>query len=369
MFALSSLRFAAAFVFLMSCALFIGKHAATAQTLPAISFAEQPSDAQDFQPLLDVLEDPARRERLIETLRNTASEAGITSATETNGPEGQALAARLATATIRIFEDVFDQAGQVVRDIGRLRLLPNQLTEERLTRIRSEGIELLLTILVTVGIYRTMRILSRRFQLRTRRENATRTALFRTFLGQFGLRILAVLIAWVGGFGLAVLVFNTGEMALSQALYLNAFLVFGLFSVGLSVLVSRHPQDLTFARLPARAEATIYRNVRRTFGIFFYGLIAAVPITQDWTNFVIARSVRTTLVTVGALFAVWAVTRISRMLQRAGADAASPRDGADPPESRAAGAMGLRHRVWPPLAYLYIAVAYATAIANPNLIV
>lgn len=80
-------------------------------------------------------------------------------------------------------------------------------------------------------------------------------------------------------------VLSNGDLALSQALYLNAFLIFGGFSVALSVLVSRHPDDLTFAKLPPQVEGVIYRQMRLVFGFMFmfYGLVAAVPISMSWS--------------------------------------------------------------------------------------
>ncbi len=343
--------------------------------------------AQDaaLGPLLDALENPETRDRLIAALRDAAGPDAADAATGADPApaEDQTLAARLAASSVELVAGVTGQITQSLRDIQRLGLLPSLLTEDRRARIADEGLDLLLTIVVTALIYRALRILSRRLRLGMRPRDADLGTLAKVFAGQFVLRLLSLVLAWVAGYGLAIFVLNDGTPALAQALYLNAFLVFGIFSLVLTVFVSRHPEDLTFSRLPQVAEATIARNIRRTVGVLFYGLIAAVPIAQDWTNFVISRSLRTVVLTLVAVMAVLAIRRIAASLraeraaeaERAAAAQTVPEPGAetdDPGEtltgSFVAGSLGLWDRIWPPLAYLYVAVAYVVSLANPNVV-
>ncbi len=337
--------------------------------------AEAPADP--LQPLLDAIEDPATRDRLIEALRSANETSADGSEAAVAEPEPRTLAARLAETSVEAVEGLVQRGDQVFSDISRLGLLPSLLDEERRARIGEEAASLLLTILVTAAMYRMLRLLSRQIHLRRSRAEVETGTLVGTFVAQLSLRLISVIFAWLVGYGIATFLLGGGTIALAQALYLNAFLVFGLFSIALSVLVSRYPEDVTFARLPPSTMATIFRNVRRTFGILFYGLIAAVPIAQEWTNFVIARSLRTAVITLAALMALWTIRRISRTLlaeRKAAAMTALEERRAETGDETLtdtfiASSINLWDRIWPLLAYVYVVVAYVVAIANPNLIV
>ena len=338
--------------------------AATAQT------ATRTADPVAVEALIEALEDPATREQLIEALRTPADGAGApTTGADTERPS---LAARFALSTQAFVSDLFQETIRVFRDVGRLSMIPELLTTERRARIADEGLDLLLTVLTTIALYRAFRAVSRRIQARRftpdTQEPPTLSALTAAFLGQLMMRVLSVLVAWIVGYGLGTSLFSHGDgIALTQALYLNAFLIVGLFSVLLSVFASHHPHDITFANLPIRTEATIYRTIRRVFGLLTYGLVAAAPIAMEWFNFVVARSVRTTVVTIGALAAIYAVARISAVLRiekARAADQTAP--GADDSfaESIASTSITVWGRIWPWFGYGYVAVSYGPAITT-----
>lgn len=326
-----------------------------------------PEDAA-LATLVETLEDPEARERLIEALRQVTQEDIATEEPEAQ----QTLAARIAETSVEAINDLTDQLAQVARDVGRFGVLPELLDDARMEQIRTQGMDLLLTIIVTVLIYRGLRIVSRRIRIAAGDGDASLSGQIVTFAAQLALRIVSVIVAWVAGYFLATFVLSEGGIALPQALYLNAFLAFSAFSIVLSTLVSRHQEDLSFSKLPADVEAVIYRNVRNVFGVLFYGLIAAVPIVQSWSNFVIARSLRTVIITIVAILALIAIRRIVAVLnRRPKAEILPVPDGEEETlsDTLAAGSITLWERIWPWLAYLYVAVAYLVALANPNEIV
>ena len=339
----------------------------TAQTVLSTESSAETTDP--LQPLLEALEDPAAREQLIEALKQTTE----TTTEEATSDAETTLAARIATTSVSVVNQVVDQVTRVFGDIRSLRVLPDVLTDEKRALIREQGPALILTILVTVLIYRFLRLLSQRIFPRSQSHIDGFWAKSGHFLAQFTLRLASVLVAWFIGYGLATAIFGGSGIAVPQALYLNAFVVFGLFSVGLSVFVSRHPDDLTFALLPARSEATIYRSLRTVAAFVIYGLIAAVPIVQLWSNFVVARSFRTILLVVCALIAIFAIRRIARTLKSDfEARKAAPLVSDDIDEFSASieeSSNLVWNHIWPPLAYLYVAVAFFVSLANPNLIV
>lgn len=414
---------------------------ASAQSfVPSGSTAEGSADATDVstQGLIDALENPDTRAKLIEALRQTDGTTAPAAGSATTNPAGAAnttgavaqdepptLAARTAESSIQLILDVYNGALRVLREVGRLALLPDLLTPERQERILAEGLALLLTIVATTVVYRVLRRLSRRVKATQSVVGDLFSVRAVAFLLQGVLRLLSVVVAWATGYALAGFVFGEQGLALSQVLYLNAFLLVGLGTVLLSIFVSHDPRDMTFSRLTDRGEAVIYRAVRRTFALFSYGLVAVVPITQDWLNFVAARSFRTIIVTVGMLTALFAIHRISKVLvaenaklrEKARAAAAlkardavaveaelladdlgdargdplADGDGETPahespakrdasvaaqhvePEqeegfsqSIAGNTVGVWDRIWPALAYSYVVISYGIALANPN---
>jgi small-conductance mechanosensitive channel len=365
------MRFSTLFSVFMAVALCLSAPNAVAQGLPTGGTQQTaPTDTDPLSALAETLEDPAARDRLIAALRQ-ANESDAAAA----APQPVlSLAERIAASTVEAVNSLAEQIAGVVRDIGQLGVLPGLLDEDRLGQIRDEGVGLALTVIVTVLIYRGLRIVSRRVRFGAGPTGADLSSRILAFAAQIVLRVASVVLAWVAGYGLATFVLTNGGIALPQALYLNAFLAFGMFSVALSLLVSRHPDDLTFASLPVDVERVIYRNVRNIFGVLFYGLIAAVPIVQGWTNLVVGRSLRIVLITAVAILAIVAVRRIRKVLDSdrdVKRTVSEPVGGKDDTLSDdiATGTQSLWSRLWPMLAYGYVAVAYLVALANPSEIV
>ncbi|MEL6170299.1 MAG: mechanosensitive ion channel domain-containing protein [Pseudomonadota bacterium] len=347
-----------------------------AQTALGIPGSEPAAAAPDpaLEALIEALEDPDARARLVEALRDGNATLGQTDPAADADAPPTTLAARVAQKTQQVVDNLLSGTSVAVRDASQLTRIPDLLTAERIDRIARESLALFLTIAATVFIYRLLRGLSRRIQYQGDRSDGFWNQAT-IFAAQMVLRVLSVLLAWLIGYGLAGSVFAQDSILLSQALYLNAFLIFGAFSVMLSVFVSHHPADLTFSNLPLAAEATIYRTIRRTFGFLCYGIVAVVPITQDWFNFVAARSVRSIVITLSAITALYAVYRIAKILrnEREILAGAVPDEDSDTEnkltETIATHSIGLWDRVWPFLGYGYVLVSFSVAMARPNLIV
>ncbi|MEL6644870.1 MAG: mechanosensitive ion channel domain-containing protein [Pseudomonadota bacterium] len=356
---------------ILATALILGLALPAAAQSPLQPAGDAASDSTDpaLSALIDALEDPETRQRLIEAIR-TAEAGPASDVPPAEGTEEITFAANVAAQSQRLVGELFAGASAALRDVGRLANVPALLTPERWSRIADEGVSLLLTVLTTVLIYRALRMVSRRVRYSGDRDDAF-LAQAGTFAVQFVLRALSVLVAWLIGYALAGTVFGDDGPLLSQALYLNAFLIVGAFSVLLSIFVSHHPEDLTFAHLPVAAEATIYKTIRRTFGLLCYGIVAVVPITQDWLNFVAARSLRTIIVTLGALTALYAVHRIARVIRKERAKQAERATQASDTDDSLSGTIAsssitLWDRFWPALGYLYVLISYGIAMANPT---
>ncbi|MEL7090583.1 MAG: mechanosensitive ion channel domain-containing protein, partial [Pseudomonadota bacterium] len=314
----------------------------------------------ETEALINALEDPDARARLIEALRNPNTAAALPDAAEADPEESRTVATRAAEISQQLISEVGEGASRVVSDLGRFALLPELLTPERRAAITAGLLPLLITILVTVGFYRLGRFFSARVRLNALMQSGAMLARTGVFITQVVLRIIAVLLAWVAGYTVASFVLGDGRPDLTQAIYLNAFLIFGLLTTALSVFVSDDDRDMTFADLPRRTEATVYRSMRRVFGFLIYGLVAVAPISQVWVNFVLARSMRTAVVTLGVLAAIYAIFRIRRALEAEAAPSDSEEDTADTARAN------LWQAAWPWLGVLYVLISYGVALANPN---
>ncbi len=348
---------------------------------PAVSNAQTDRLAsQNVQTLIEALENDEARAALLEALRamgegDAGSVVPPAASAANDSPTAQvpSWAARTAEASSNLAASLTTGTLRVFNDIRRLSVLPSLLTPERRGIILTEGLALLLTAIVTLIIYRLLRVLSRRVRASQSGQGDLLSRRAITFSIQALLRLSSVVFAWMVGYALAGFAFGGQGLALSQVLYLNAFLIVGLASVVLSVFVSHDARDMTFARLPLEVETVIYRSVRTTFGFLTYGLVAAVPISQVWLNFVVARSLRTIIVTVGALIAIAAIYRISRTLAKVQepeliAESVGQPDAEDEglTQTIADSTISIWDRVWPLLAYSFVVVAYLVALANPN---
>ena len=124
-------------------------------------------------------------------------------------------------------------------------------------------------------------------------------------------------------------------------------------------------RDMSLAKMSPATERTIYRNMRRVFGFLIYGLVAVAPISQLWVNFVLARSMRTLVVTLGVGAAIYAILRIRRALL-AEQRMTTPDTTSGDADANATPRTSLWLAAWPWLAGLYVFVSYAVALANPN---
>ncbi|MEL7165480.1 MAG: mechanosensitive ion channel domain-containing protein [Pseudomonadota bacterium] len=328
--------------------------------VPAATPAETAAPAET-EALINALEDPETRARLIDALRTPDSAAAPADTPEPDPEENRTIATRAAEISQQLISEVGEGAARVAGDLGRFALLPELLTPERRAAISDTLLPLLLTILVTIGFYRLARFVSARVRLDAVVQAGTMVGRTGVFITQVVLCIVSVLLAWVAGYTVASFVLGDGRPDLTQAIYLNAFLIFGLLTTALSVFVSDDDRDMTFADLPRRTEATVYRSMRRVFGFLIYGLVAVAPISHVWVNFVLARSMRTAVVTLGALAAIYAIFRIRRALE-AEAARAQPADHDTADIARA----NLWQTTWPWLGVLYVLISYGVALANPN---
>lgn len=370
---------------------------ATAQTLPTTTTVAQSgsevsateSNGQqdlpsEFQALVDVLKDDAARQILIDALSEAATQTTPSSDADgaaTDNPvtlptlsqqELQSVAQSAAEVTATFANNVRDRVEDLWDDVEQLTEIPRVLSDAKRARIIAEAPMLLLTVVATVAIYRMLRILARVVVPRPKDRTMQSVAVSLTL--QALLRALGLLTAWVAGYGMAW-TFGGGSVALVQAYYLNAFLVAGAFTFALGLFVSHSPKDVTFSSLPADIDATIFRSVKRVAALLIYTVVAVVPISRIWTNLTISASLRSVLLTVALIMAIFAIRRIKHAIhewlnaqhaqEEAERRASTTADEDEFSNFVATKTEQLWNRVWPPMGMLYVVVCYWIAITKP----
>ncbi|WP_138470939.1 mechanosensitive ion channel domain-containing protein [Poseidonocella sp. HB161398] len=345
--------------------------------------------------LLEVLQDDTARKKLIDSLAAAAPAADGSAAAPAEGSDGgsgsgtseadataeaaasegltrpnfQGMAQQAAEIMTDFANDLRTRSMSLLADVQRLAAIPETLSESRRARIMSEAPRLFMTIIATVLIYRLLRVAARRVvrppQTRTIRRIAVAVAL------QSVMRAVGLVLAWIAGYALAS-AFGGGEVAVVQAYYLNAFLLVGVFTMVLSLFVSYHSRDVTFSGMPQEIDATIFRSMKRVVGLLTYTLVAVVPIARVWTNFTIASSLRSVLLTVGLIMALFAIRRMHHAIQGwlDEVKAEEEKHGSPGGDDEFADVVldttqTIWNKAWPPLATLYVLVCYWIALTRP----
>ncbi|MEM1045533.1 MAG: mechanosensitive ion channel domain-containing protein [Pseudomonadota bacterium] len=334
--------------------------------------------------LLDVLKDDEARQRLIERL-----ETGDGATVENGGtPEADddppGIAQQIAEFTKDASETVYTNVTRLWTEFSGARVLLNGIPENRLERLRNNALPLLATIVTTLAILigLTMafsRILRRRAP-RQKRTTIVQAVISVALSAVSDLTVLAV--AYAAGYALSLTVFGTsGVISVEQSLYLNAFLIAGVgrIFIRLFVLPDR-PEHAVFS-FDADVQRIIHNRLVTIFYLLSYGITAAVPIANLWSSFLVGRSVRIVVLTLGAILALLAIRRISstlRTLRKEQADRTEVHASATSSVGEVLEDAGSEivdqsatfvERSWPIFATIYILSCYVIAIAEPSLMI
>ncbi|OOC10149.1 mechanosensitive ion channel domain-containing protein [Thioalkalivibrio halophilus] len=248
---------------------------------------ETPSSAETHAALIELLEDPEARDRLLETLRasDTPGDEGAADAAPENADEeAVALPRRIARMTQGLAEGAVAEIrtlGTVVEDTAA------QLRAIEPIAFGMAVTDLALVIVFTLIVYWVLRrAVSPMFGGLNRwvLNAAERYRLLRTLPG-VGLAavidFVAVVLAWIAGYALALFVLGeTGAMETRHSLFLNAFLLIELARAALRLIFATRYQGLRL--LPMEGEEAAYWNawLARIVSYIGYGLLLLVPLTS-----------------------------------------------------------------------------------------
>ncbi|WP_176518660.1 mechanosensitive ion channel family protein [Rhodobacter maris] len=180
-------------------------------------------------------------------------------------------------------------------------------------------------------------------------------------LGATFWRIVAVVIAWAVGLGLATwLSALTGPLFVLQTLYLSAFAVFGLARTALAIVASPEAQSgRSLSWVDPELQSTIYRAALIPLGIVTQGMLFVLPALREIAGLGVVRPTRVLIATAALLTALWGIHRVLRAIRRAAA-----------PSRIARNALLARHPglwVWPAVAaclYAWLVTITMPALAG-----
>ncbi|MHA6324774.1 mechanosensitive ion channel domain-containing protein [Roseivivax sp. CAU 1753] len=339
--------------------------------------------------LLEVLQDDAARQALIEELTqllpsveggDAATSDGEAAPAAGTEPEPQSesigtriarftqdTAQRVATATIDFVERL--TSGDTVLDGlsgGELGLLFGAL--------QNLFIVIVITVAVFLGLRTLMLPFFRRLGRRASEANALRTAVI--FVESVLVDALIVVFAWGLGYAITLLlVGDSGQIALRQALYLNAFLLVEMVKVAMRAILSPATRHLRLVNMSNKAAKKLARHLNIVVSVLGYGHLLVVPIVNRSASLAAGTAVAAILSILVLIYLVILVIRhhaavanwIARRLMAH--DSAPEQDDQTHASARLGGLLGTLTRMWHWFVLAYLAFMVAVVLSQPNAVV
>lgn len=273
-------------IFLIAISLFIFPGLLSAQqSTPTGPEAEQ--TASNYESLLNLLEDEALRERLVEDLRNlqdpgTADDSEV--ATDPSATDDKvSLSRQIAQTTRATAELLFGLLDELEETVSTI-VTEEEESDDYLNQVGLMALDLLIIAIFTIALFILLRQAARRIYTALSRQAEAQSRLVlraAVVLLSSALDILAVVLAWVGGYVLALFVIGEpGLLDERHALFLNAFLLVELVKVALRLILSPGYSVLRILRITDEDAAYWYAWLGRLVSVLGYGLLLIVPIVR-----------------------------------------------------------------------------------------
>lgn len=277
------------------------------------------ADKSSVDLLLDVIEDDAARQDLIDKLRAAGAEAAATPdqivdalSDGTPPPESLSFGRRIAIITQDAAEGIADSATAAWSQLGRSGSVLDGLSGNELGVLVDALKELALVIAATVIVFLVLRRVGKTIYARMG-ASAADGGIARTgalYIGSALIDALTVIIAWAAGYAIAILLLGDfGQIGIRQTLYLNAFLLVEMAKVVVRLVLS--PASTNLRPLPVGDRAATYLTNRLNFliGLGGYGQLLVVPIINANASFAAGRAISTLIAFAILAIAVFLVIR------------------------------------------------------------
>ena len=280
--------------------------------------------------LAEILRDEAEREALIEQLLSGAEAAGV-APTATPEPILHVSAAReIAEFTRGIGEAAAGFLSDLTRSSGAILGLVTGDTPIDWAALQAAAVSLALVIAVTLGLYLILRALGRAIAGRIA-NGAVRKGWLRSLLRLLAYSItdaLVILLAWAGGYAVALYTGIAGSMDLRQSLFLNAFLLVEMTKVVLRIVLVPRYGTLRFAPMSDETAVYWYFWISRLIGLIGYGMLLIVPLVSDTVSPVVGASLAL-LIALTALLTAMLIVLQNRAVVRGALRARHEADSSD----------------------------------------
>jgi moderate conductance mechanosensitive channel len=313
--------------------------------------------------LADILRDDAARESLIAQLLEGAEAAGVAPAATPEPILHVSAAREIAEFTRSLGEATAGFLSDLARSSGAILGLLTGATPIDWDTLRAAAAALALVIAVTLGLSLVLRALGRAIARRLA-DAAVRQGWLRALLRLVAYSLidaLVILLAWAGGYAVALATGTAASMDIRQSLFLNAFLLVEMTKVVLRIgLVPRHG-SLRFLPMTDETAAYWYFWASRVIGLIGYGMLLVVPLVADTVSPVVGASLGTLIALTALLTAVLIVLQ-NRAVVRAALRARHEADGSDM-TGRLLAWLGV---VWHGVAILWLVALFVIWQASPE---
>lgn len=275
------------FILTFSLAIFCILSAPLSAQEPVSTGSEAEQTADSYDSLLNLLEDETLRERLVEDLRELKSREAADDSGDVAEPSASeekiTLSRRIAQttrATAELLFSLLDELEETVEDLP----IGEKADDQYLHTLGLTALELGSIIIFTIALFIVLRAGARRLYTSLGRQAEAQRHLFlrgAVVLLSSILDALAVILAWVGGYVLALFAIGTpGQMDDHHALFLNAFLLIELVKVVLRLILAPRYSVLRALRISDEDAAYWYAWLGRLVSVLGYGLLLVVPIVR-----------------------------------------------------------------------------------------
>lgn len=333
--------------------------AASAQTVEA-----PPADARSdaVQSLVEVLRDDDAREALIAHLLASAEAAGVAEAPDPDPEAPAQLVRELAEYTRELGEQASAFATTLTRSAGDVLGVMTGAQAVDWRELQEMLWAVLLVAAVTLGVFALLRIPSDRFfhYLSERGDSRSWTVAGTRLIAFAVTDALVILLAWAGGYAVALFTGVAGTMDIRQTLFLNAFLLIEMTKVALRVVfVPRHGR-LRFAPMQDETAAYWYFWTSRLVSLLGYGILLVVPTVNVAVSPAVGHSVMLLIVVTALLTAILIVLQ-NRVPVRDALKARNRRE----PEDLLGRLLARVAVVWHLLAIVYLLALFVIWLARP----
>ena len=323
--------------------------------------AEPASQSHAARALADLLRDDEAREALIAQLLASAEAAGVT----TEPPPAETpvpLVREIAEYTRDIGERAADFVVMITYSAGDVLAVVTGAQAIDWSELQGVVWSVLLVAVVTLGLFFMLRVPSHRF-FQYLSERGARQGWLLSALRLLAFAVtdaLVILIAWAGGYGVALTTGEAGTMDIRQTLFLNAFLLIETTKLAFRVIFVPAHGRLRFAPMQDETAAYWYFWTSRLVSLLGYGILLLVPAINVAVSPAVGRSA-TLLIVVTALLTAILIVIQNRTRVR---DALRARNLCDPDDllGRLLATLGV---VWHLLAVFYLLALFVIWTASP----